>query len=216
MNVANTSQSTVLIVHRSCEACVPASSDMQRNLFWNTDRKGLQSSVRLWRRPYYRGRDCINSSFSETKQAVRNIEVSLINVAVRKEVILRSTSCITSVHKRYILLVEKGYRSRHFLYFEHDRKGAYYLPEIPYVEEYVEEPFSTSCWGNFTLTKWCKLMKITDYVDWTSGLFKNFAIYLRMRANIAALEDWVLLSWRLARVEKRFRFCVKKSLTMFT
>lgn len=146
----------------------------QRNLFWNTDRKGLQSSVRLWRRPYYRGRDCINSSFSGTKQAVRNIEVSLINVAVRKEVILRSTSCITSVHKRYILLVEKGYRSRHFLYFEHDRKGAYYLPEIPYVEEYVEEPFLTSCWGNFTLTKWCKLMKITDYVDWTSGLFKKF------------------------------------------
>lgn len=27
MNVANTSQSTVLIVHRSCEACVPASSE---------------------------------------------------------------------------------------------------------------------------------------------------------------------------------------------
>ena len=79
MNVANTSQSTVLIVHRSCEACVPASSEEPLL-------KGLQSSVRLWRRPYYRGRDCINSSFSGTKQAVRNIEVSLINVAVRKEV----------------------------------------------------------------------------------------------------------------------------------
>lgn len=44
----------------------------------------------------------------------------------------------------------------------------------------------------------------------------NFAIHLRMRLNIAALGDWVRLSWRLARIDKRFGFCVKEALKMFT
>lgn len=129
--------------------------------------------------------------------------------------ILRSISCIISVYKRYILLVEKGYWLWYFLYFEYDRKGVYYLLEILYVEEYVEELFLISCWGNFIFIKWCKLMKIIDYVDWISGLFKNFVIYLCMCVNIVVFEDWVLLLWWFVWVEKRFRFCVKKLFIMF-
>ena len=37
-----------------------------------------------------------------------------------------------------------------------------------------------------------------------------------MRYSIAALRDWVLLSWRLARVDKGFVFFVKKAVKMLT
>ena len=51
------------------------------------------------------------------------------------------THVLHNKRSQKIFFVEKGYRSRHFLYFEHDGKEEYCSPEIPYVEEYVEEPF---------------------------------------------------------------------------
>ena len=64
------------------------------------------------------------------------------------------------------------------------------------------------------------MMQADELLTFFNGLGQrfvlNFAIYLRMPVSITALEDWVQLSWRLARVDRKFGFCVKKALKMFT